>query len=291
MPDAPTSRSSLNPRPEHEITLDQEVALRSAAVRLAEEFTGTFNAETIGRFLASSYDEFAGRATIVNYLPLLAERFARERLHALSRIEGLASDGRAAVLFLCTHNAGRSQMAMGFFSHHAGEAGIAWSGGTEPGIEVNPAAVAAMAERGIDISREYPKPWTDEVVRAADAVISMGCGDACPIFPGKRYEDWDIEDPEGRTHRGGATHPRRHRTTCADPAERAGHHSGGLGPPPRTRRGMEDASALTTNRVCDEGSTSVNIDACRTRLQDLSVASYRSSTTRSPVAFRWRTSR
>ena len=121
---------------------------------------------------------------------------------------------------------------MGFFSHHAGEAGIAWSGGTEPGIEVNPAAVAAMAERGIDISREYPKPWTDEVVRAADAVISMGCGDACPIFPGKRYEDWDIEDPEGRTHRGGATHPRRHRTTCADPAERARHHPGGPGPRP-----------------------------------------------------------
>ena len=104
----------------------------------------------------------------MNYLPLLAERFARERLHALSRVEGLANDGRAAVLFLCTHNAGRSQMTMGFFTHHAGDAGIAWSGGTEPGIEVNAAAVAAMAERGIDISREYPKPWTDEVVRAAD---------------------------------------------------------------------------------------------------------------------------
>ena len=113
MPDASTSRSSLNPRPEHEVTLDQEVALRSAAVRLAGEFTGTFNAETIERFLTSSYDEFAGRATIVNYLPLLAERFARERLHALSRVEGLANDGRAAVLFLCTHNAGRSQMAHG----------------------------------------------------------------------------------------------------------------------------------------------------------------------------------
>jgi protein-tyrosine-phosphatase len=185
------------PRPEQEITLDQQVALRSAAVRLADEFTGTFNAETIERFLASSYDEFAGRSTVVNYLPLLAERFARERLHALSRVEGLANDGRAAVLFLCTHNAGRSQMAMGFFTHHAGEAGIAWSGGTEPGHQVNPAAVAAMAERGIDISGEYPKPWTEEVVRAADAVISMGCGDACPIFPGKRYEDWDLDDPDG----------------------------------------------------------------------------------------------
>jgi arsenate reductase len=197
MSDSPTPPPRLNPRPEHEITLDQQLALRGAAERLAEEFRGSFNAETIEKFLASSYDEFAGRATIVNYLPLLAERFARERLSALSRVEGLASDGRAAVLFLCTHNAGRSQMAMGFFAHHAGEAGIAWSGGTEPGTQVNRAAVAAMAERGIDISGEYPKPWTDEVVRAADAVISMGCGDACPIFPGKRYEDWDLADPEG----------------------------------------------------------------------------------------------
>jgi len=192
-----TPRPRLDPRPSPAVTLDQQVALRVAAERLAEEFLGTFNAETVEKFLASSYDEFASRSRIVNYLPLLAERFARERLHALSRVERLAGDGRVAVLFLCTHNAGRSQMAMGFFAHHAGEAGIAWSGGTEPGTEVNPAAVAAMAERGIDISGEYPKPWTDEVVRAADAVISMGCGDACPIFPGKRYEDWDLADPEG----------------------------------------------------------------------------------------------
>lgn len=191
MPDAPTTPTG--------ISLDQQLALRVAAERLADEFTGTFNTETISKFLGSSYGEFAGRATVVNYLPLLAERFARERLHALARVEGLASDGRPAVLFLCTHNAGRSQMAMGFFAHHAGDAAIAWSGGTEPGDEVNPAAVAAMAERGIDISTEYPKPWTDEVVRAADAVISMGCGDACPIFPGKRYEDWDLTDPDGLT--------------------------------------------------------------------------------------------
>ena len=101
------------------------------------------------------------------------------------------------MLFLCTHNAGRSQMALGFFTHHAGDAAIAWSGGSEPGVEVNPAAVAAMAERGIDISGEYPKPWTDEIVQAADVVITMGCGDACPIFPGKRYEEWTLDDPAG----------------------------------------------------------------------------------------------
>ena len=101
------------------------------------------------------------------------------------------------MLFLCTHNAGRSQMALGLLPHHAGDRRSAWSGGSEPGDEVNPSAIAAMAERGIDISGEYPKPWTDEVVRAADVVITMGCGDACPIFPGKRYEDWVLDDPHG----------------------------------------------------------------------------------------------
>nr|WP_197024214.1 arsenate reductase ArsC [Nocardiopsis sp. CNT312] len=108
------------------------------------------------------------------------------------------NDGRPVVLFLCVHNAGRSQMALGFFRHLAGDRAIAWSGGSEPGQEVNPAAVAAMEEVGIDISSEFPKPWTDEVVRAADVVVSMGCGDACPIFPGKRYEEWTLDDPAGK---------------------------------------------------------------------------------------------
>ena len=105
---------------------------------------------------------------------------------------------RKHVLFLCVHNAGRSQMALGWFNHLAGGRATAWSGGSEPGIDVNAAAVQAMAEVGIDITSEYPKPWTDEIVRAADVVVTMGCGDACPIFPGKRYEDWELEDPAGQ---------------------------------------------------------------------------------------------
>jgi protein-tyrosine-phosphatase len=117
----------------------------------------------------------------------------------LAKVAQLGQDGRPAVLFVCVHNAGRSQMALGFFQHFAGDEAVAWSGGSEPSVEINPAAVAAMAERGIDISAEYPKPWTDEVVRAADVVISMGCGDACPIFPGKRYEDWELDDPAGKS--------------------------------------------------------------------------------------------
>jgi protein-tyrosine-phosphatase len=171
--------------------------LRSSSLLLQKDFDGMYNAETIERFLISSYDEFGGRITNDTYLPMFAERFARERLTALAKVEGKSSDERPVVLFLCTHNAGRSQMALGFFRELAGDSAIGLSGGSEPGNAVNPAAVAAMGEIGIDISREYPNPWTDEIVRAADVVITMGCGDACPIFPGKRYEDWQITDPAG----------------------------------------------------------------------------------------------
>lgn len=177
---------------------DEKLALKQAASRLASDFTGLYGPETIELFLASSYDQFADQATVTRFLPLLAERFARQRLHALARIEGLHNDGKPVVLFLCTHNAGRSQIALGFFQALTGDAAVAWSGGSEPGLEVNPVAVAAMAERGIDIAGEFPKPWTDETVRAADVVITMGCGDACPVFPGKRYENWDVEDPHGQ---------------------------------------------------------------------------------------------
>ncbi len=173
------------------------VKLKDAAVRLTEEFGTSFAAETIERCLDSSFDELAGRATVPTYVPLLAESFARQRLQALGRIER-AHDDKPAVLFLCTHNAGRSQMAMGFFQQLAGDSATAWSGGSEPGEDLNPAAVQAMAERGIDISGGFPKPWTQEIVQAADVVVTMGCGDACPFFPGKRYEDWTLEDPAGK---------------------------------------------------------------------------------------------
>ncbi|MFA5608233.1 MAG: arsenate reductase ArsC [Leucobacter sp.] len=184
--------------PGPDLSVDQQLALRTAATRLQAEFADAFGVETIQRFLESSYDQFAGRATIPNFLPLLAERFARQRLSALARVEGTASDGKPTVLFLCTHNAGRSQMALGFFAHHAGDNAVAWSGGSEPGDEVNPAAIAAMREVGIDITGEFPKPWTDEILAAADVVITMGCGDACPVYPGKRYENWDLPDPAGQ---------------------------------------------------------------------------------------------
>lgn len=184
--------------PHNDLTIDQQLALRTAATRLHQEFAEVFGVETIERFLHTSYDQFATRASVANFLPLLAERFARQRLRALARVEGKITDGKPTVLFLCTHNAGRSQMALGYFTHLAGDNAVAWSGGSEPGIEINPAAVAAMAEVGIDITGEFPKPWTDEIVQAADVVVTMGCGDACPVFPGKRYLEWVLEDPAGQ---------------------------------------------------------------------------------------------
>ena len=188
---------------EHErhatITIDQEAGLATSAERLTREFEGTFGRETIDRFLHASYTDLAARATVPNYLPLLTEKFARQRLRALAKVDGLHLADTPTVLFLCVHNAGRSQMALGFFQHYVGENAVGWSGGSEPGETINPIAVQVMAERGIDIAGEFPKPWTDEIVRAADAVITMGCGDACPIFPGKRYEEWTLPDPAGWT--------------------------------------------------------------------------------------------
>ena len=101
------------------------------------------------------------------------------------------------VLFVCVHNAGRSQMAAGLLDELAGGRVSVRSAGSDPADELNPAVVAAMAERGIDISRELPKPLADDAVRQADVVITMGCGDACPFYPGKTYEDWELDDPAG----------------------------------------------------------------------------------------------
>jgi arsenate reductase (thioredoxin) len=180
------------------LSIDQRYALKLAATTLHDEFSNFLSTETIQLYLETSYDQFADRARFTNFLPVIAERFARQRLRALARVEGKGTDGTPIVLFLCVHNAGRSQMALGWFNHLAGDRAVAWSGGSEPGTEMNPAAVAAMAEVGIDITGEFPKPWTDEIVQAADVVITMGCGDACPLYAGKRYEDWALDDPAGQ---------------------------------------------------------------------------------------------
>ena len=106
---------------------------------------------------------------------------------------------RPEVLFVCVHNAGRSQMAAALLEHHAGDRVVVRSAGTEPAERINPAVVEAMAEVGIDLSEATPKLLTDDSVRASDVVITMGCGDACPVYPGTRYEDWELDDPAGKT--------------------------------------------------------------------------------------------
>ena len=181
-----------------EVSIDHRQSLKSAAGRLHSEFADTFDAATIEPLLYSSYDQVAAHATVHDFLPLLAERFARQRLRALAKVKDNSAEGMPVVLFLCNHNAGRSQMAMGFFIHLAGDAAVAWSGGSEPRNEINPEVIAAMAERDIDIAGEYPKPWTDEIVQAADVVIDLGCGDAPSTLPGRRCEKWSIDDPDGK---------------------------------------------------------------------------------------------
>jgi arsenate reductase (thioredoxin) len=172
--------------------------VRKAAVALENEFRGIFAVETIERFMAESLDLLAG-SSVNDFVPVLAHRFARERLRALAQSEGKIAKLVPEVLFVCTHNAGRSQMAAGLLNKHARKRVHIRSAGSDPADQINPAVIAAMAEIGVDMSEEFPKPLTDEVVAAADVVITMGCGDACPIYPGKRYMDWELDDPAGKT--------------------------------------------------------------------------------------------
>jgi arsenate reductase (thioredoxin) len=180
-----------------DMTLAQLHSLREAATRLQRTFDGVFGVETVQRYLDDSLDKLR-TAAYVDFVPLLAERFARERLTAIAKMEGALVSDTPTVLFLCVHNAGRSQMAAGWLRHLGGDRVTVLSGGSAPAQEINPSAVEAMAERGIDITDQFPKPWTDETVGVADVIVTMGCGDACPVLPGKRYLDWELEDPAGQ---------------------------------------------------------------------------------------------
>ena len=171
--------------------------VRQAADALADEFAGVFSVETIERYIADSLDLLGG-ASINVFVPVLAHRFARERLKALGQAEGAITKEQPEVLFVCVQNAGRSQMAAGLVKLRSEGRIHVRSAGSTPADEINAAVVEAMEELGVDMGEEFPKPLTDEVVRAADVVITMGCGDACPIYPGKKYEDWELDDPAGQ---------------------------------------------------------------------------------------------
>jgi protein-tyrosine-phosphatase len=185
-----SSLETLDPVTRHHV--------EQAAASLRAEFAGTFSEETIARYIAESVD-LLGDSSINVFVPVLAHRFARERLKALAQADGLIVKDLPEVLFVCVHNAGRSQMAAGLLTLRSEGKVHVRSAGSDPGPDVNPLVREAMAELGIDLSEAFPKPLTDEVVRAADVVITMGCGDACPIYPGKRYENWELADPAEAT--------------------------------------------------------------------------------------------
>ena len=173
--------------------------LAGAIRRLADQFRGMCSRETIERLVVESVEDLARTARTGAFLPLFGERFARERLRALAKIQGLDMSDIPEVLFVCVHNAGRSQMAAALLDHQGHGRVRVTSAGSAPASEVNWAVVAAMEEVGLDLSKEFPKPLTDEVAQAADVIVTMGCGDACPVYLGKRYLDWELPDPTGKS--------------------------------------------------------------------------------------------
>jgi protein-tyrosine-phosphatase len=179
---------------ERDVDLITRGHLERGLESLCREFSGTFSAETIERYLVESLEGLSA-ARFQTFVPLLTHRFARQRLQALAQVEGKVTKDVPEVLFVCVHNAGRSQMAAALLDHYAKGKVHVRSAGSTPADEINPDVITAMAELGLDLSKEFPKPMTDEFVKAADVVITMGCGDACPIYPGKRYEDWELADP------------------------------------------------------------------------------------------------
>ena len=196
----------MSPPPTHLNAASQPPALLSdtpVLERLADELTsrsiGVFSAETIHRYVFESYTALRRPAKVRTHLVSLTGRFAADRLTALAQAQGAIVKTVPEVLFVCVHNAGRSQMAAALLHAHAHGTVNVRSAGSAPADTINPAVGEVMNEIGLDLSQEFPKPLTDDVVRAADVVITMGCGDACPVYPGKRYLDWDLTDPAGKT--------------------------------------------------------------------------------------------
>ncbi len=183
--------------------LDQSPLLRNClkatVAELAEEFSGVFSRQTVARYVERAYEGVGDRPTVgPNFLPVIIARFAREQLWAAAQSDGRIEKELPEVLFVCEHNAGRSQMAAAFAHRLSnGWVGVR-SAGSHPEEQIDPVVVEAMFELGIDVTPEFPKPLTDDVLRAADVVVTLGCGDACPVFPGRRYQDWPVADPAGQ---------------------------------------------------------------------------------------------
>ena len=174
-----------------------EEYLRRTADELATRFDGVFSRETVERYVLESYTSLLRASTVRAHLAVRTIRFATDRLTALAQAKGAIAHEVPEVLFVCERNAGRSQIAAALLDRLAAGRVHVRSAGSVPADDLHPAVRAAMEEIGLDLDTEFPKPLTDDVVQAADVVITMGCGDACPIYPGKRYLDWELDDPEG----------------------------------------------------------------------------------------------
>ncbi len=174
-----------------------DAVLHRAAERLAQQFTGMVGEETVERVVFESYTALGRTATVTALLPTLAEKFAHDRLVALAQSRGQVAKPVPEILYVCVQNSGRSQIAAAITRQLAGDRVHVRSAGSQPAADLLPGVVTVLTKAGIDLSGEFPKPLTDDVVRAADAVVTMGCGDACPLYPGKRYLDWQLTDPEG----------------------------------------------------------------------------------------------
>jgi protein-tyrosine-phosphatase len=175
--------------------LSPDSVLHRAAERLAQQFADMVSEETVERVVFESYTALARTAAVKTHLPSLAEKFAWDRLTALAQSKGLIAKRVPEVLFVCVQNSGRSQIAAALTRHIAGDRVHVRSAGSQPGERILPEVALVLAEIDLDVTDEFPKPLTDDVVRAADAVVTMGCGDACPLYPGKRYLDWQLDDP------------------------------------------------------------------------------------------------
>ena len=186
------------------------------ADRLAYRFSSTFSPETVHKYVGETYQLLAQRARVTQHLPSLTARFATDRLAALAVANGHQRAGAPEVLFVCVRNAGRSQIAAAMLRQMAGEQVHIRTAGSRPSDRVDPVVVQVLDEVGVPVVSEFPKPLTDEVVQAADYVVTMGCGDACPLLPGRRYLDWPIPDPANEP----LTVVRRIRDLVADRVQR-----------------------------------------------------------------------
>jgi arsenate reductase len=177
-------------------------ALPAQYTRIVDDLTyhydGVFSRDTVQRAVEAACDTLGPVAKFPNFLPILTERFARDQLLAAAQAEGKVATGVPEILFVCVHNSGRSQMAAALAKHLSADKVHVRSAGSQPTRKIHPMTIQALAERGIELTEAFPKPLTDDVVRAADVIITMGCGDACPVLPGKRYEDWEVADPAGQ---------------------------------------------------------------------------------------------